>query len=136
MADTTKQDDAIRAIERINAIVTDDLWEELERFGRSHGAAEIAELHVSVQDEVDLLLLKVFRAFYSSTGLLLLRSAPEAVRLAALTRLQLTVLTLRKIAKGTETLSRSSAMLFHSLFSGSHDSLQAVFVKDLTDNTV
>lgn len=132
----TLKDDALNAIDRINHIVSDDLWEELDRFGSSRSSTEIADLHEVLQPDADVLLVKIFRSFYSSNAAFLLRSAPEATRLAALIRLRLTVLKLEGIVKNTQTLDRSSAMLFFYLFSDSPDTLQAIFAKELAESVV
>ena len=130
---TTLKDDAMRAIDQVCKIVPDDLWVEFDRFAGSNGSAQIADLHDSLQTEVDLLLLKVMRSLYSSNSSLFLRCAPESIRLATLARLKLSVLKLAGIEKKTSSLDRPSAMLFYCLFSDSPDHLQSAFVKEASE---
>ena len=115
----TLKDAALSAIAQINESVPDDLWSELDRFMVSHGPVEIADLHEALKDEVDLLLLKILRSLYMSNSVLLLRSAPESIRFAALTRLKLSKVKLGEIANSAQSMNRSSAMLFYCLFSNS-----------------
>ena len=137
---TTLKDDALRAIAQINESVPNDLWSELDRFMMSHGPVEIADLHEALKDEVDLLLLKILRSLYMSNSVLLLRSAPDSIRFAALTRLKLSEVKLGEIAYKGQSTNRSSAMLFYCFFrippAFCNPSLQKRLLRDTYDKLI
>lgn len=100
----------------INQFITKDMEEEHAFYVKSKSPEAIWELDDCLRPEVDALILAILRAGYPENQELILRSAPAAVRMAAITRFLLAEKLVEKFAQGKEPENRpKSSLLYQAL---------------------